>query len=205
MRVLLADPMPLFSRALAFLLEAQADCEVVGTLRNLDNIVAQCNTYNPDIVVIRTFMFFHNNAFTATKLIKEALPDLKVVIIIDNNKSALVEASKDCLADSCVSATAEPHEILNCINETFAGQHIFPFIDDNKWGPWKARLTDREMDTIRLICLNLTYEEMAVELKVSKRTVSFHVSNILGKTGHKNITGLILEAGHKGYVTAWKN
>lgn len=204
MKILLADSMPMFTAAMRFLLTSQPDFQLVATLKYLDNIEADCRTYDPDLVIMRSFMSFQNNAFTASQKIKEHFPNIKVIIIIEADKAALVEECMAKQADSCISASAEPRDFISCIHKTMAGEKVFPVYEDNKWGPWKARLTDREMDTIRLICKNLTYEEMAVELKVSKRTVSFHVSNILNKTGHKNITGLILEAVHKGYLFSWK-
>lgn len=62
-----------------------------------------------------------------------------------------------------------------------------------------ARLTKRELEILQLICQELTYEEIAVQLKVSKRTVSFHVSNMLAKTGHRNIVGLAVDAVKNNY------
>ena len=61
---------------------------------------------------------------------------------------------------------------------------------------------ERELDILRLICRNLSYQEIADELGISKRTVSFHISNMLSKTGHKSIVGLAVEAADKGYASA---
>lgn len=205
MRILIADDAPLFKSTLQFLLDSQPDYQVVNTLENLDNIINECRTSSPDLVIMKTFLFYHNNAFTASKLIKEAFPNIKVILIIEANKAALVEEARLNLADGVIAATSTPKDFLICVQKTMAGEEPHPIYQDNKWGPWKARLTERELEAIRLICMNLTYEEMAVKLGVTKRTVSFHVSNLLNKTGHKNITGLILEASHKGYLTSWKN
>lgn len=205
MRILIADDMPLFRNVLKFILDSQPDYQVIDILENVDSLVNECRVQAPDLVIMKTFLFYQNNALAAAKLLKKTFPNIKVLIIMETNKAALIEEAKLHLADGVIAATAEPQDFIACVRSLEAGEHIFPDLDDNKWGPWKARLTDREKDAIRLICMNLTYEEMAKELKVTKRTVSFHISNILNKTGHKNITGLILEAAHKGYLTAWKN
>lgn len=65
-----------------------------------------------------------------------------------------------------------------------------------------ARLTKRELEILQLICQELTYEEIAEKLGVSKRTVSFHVSNMLAKTGHRNIVGLAVDAVKNNYYKA---
>lgn len=62
-----------------------------------------------------------------------------------------------------------------------------------------TRLTKREQEILQLICEELSYEEIATRLNVSKRTVSFHVSNMLAKTGHRSIVGLAVDAVKNNY------
>ena len=47
----------------------------------------------------------------------------------------------------------------------------------------------------------MSHEEIAEDLGIKKRTVSFHISNMLVKTGHKNVIGLAVEATDKGYTS----
>lgn len=58
-------------------------------------------------------------------------------------------------------------------------------------------LTQRELQIIKLICQDLSYQEIAESLNLSKRTISFHISNMLRKTGHRSIVGLAVEAVHQ--------
>ena len=62
-----------------------------------------------------------------------------------------------------------------------------------------TKLTKRELEILQLICQELSYEEIAEKLQVSKRTVSFHVSNMLTKTGHRSIVGLAVDAVKNNY------
>ena len=65
-----------------------------------------------------------------------------------------------------------------------------------------TKLTKRELEILQLICEELSYEEIATRLNVSKRTVSFHVSNMLAKTGHRSIVGLAVDAVKNNYYKA---
>lgn len=58
-------------------------------------------------------------------------------------------------------------------------------------------LTQRELQIIKLICQDLSYQEIAESLNLSKRTISFHISNMLRKTGRRSIVGLAVEAVHQ--------
>ncbi len=55
-------------------------------------------------------------------------------------------------------------------------------------------LTARELDVLKLLCYQLTAKEIGEKLFVSKKTVDTHKSNLLSKTGAKNIAGLIIFA-----------
>ena len=46
----------------------------------------------------------------------------------------------------------------------------------------------------------MSYDEIAAALGITKRTVNFHVGNMLVKTGYKSIVGLAVEATEKGYT-----
>ncbi|MCK8521153.1 response regulator transcription factor [Aquimarina sp. D1M17] len=55
-------------------------------------------------------------------------------------------------------------------------------------------LTPRELDVLKLLCYQLTAKEIGEKLFVSRKTVETHKSNLLSKTGAKNIAGLIIFA-----------
>ena len=90
---------------------------------------------------------------------------------------------------------------LDCLERTLSGEHLFPDVREKvTFGACHISLTDRELDILRLVCQNLSYQEIADALQISKRTVSFHISNMLSKTGHKRLIGLAVEAADKGYA-----
>ena len=55
-----------------------------------------------------------------------------------------------------------------------------------------TELTAREINVLRLVCDGLEYGEVAEQLNISERTVKYHVSNILSKTGYANKTRLAI-------------
>lgn len=55
-------------------------------------------------------------------------------------------------------------------------------------------LTQREMEILKLICEALNSEQIARQLFLSKRTVEWHRTNLLSKTGCKNSAGLVAYA-----------
>ncbi|BDD12734.1 DNA-binding response regulator (plasmid) [Fulvitalea axinellae] len=58
----------------------------------------------------------------------------------------------------------------------------------------ESMLSEREVEVLELICKQCTAQEIADKLFITKRTVEGHRSNLLLKTGAKNVAGLVLYA-----------
>ncbi|MEQ9305189.1 MAG: response regulator transcription factor, partial [Marinoscillum sp.] len=65
---------------------------------------------------------------------------------------------------------------------------------------YEVPLTDREKEVLKLICEEMSNQEIADQLFISTRTVESHKRKLLEKTGCKNIAGLVLYALEKGYL-----
>lgn len=61
-------------------------------------------------------------------------------------------------------------------------------------------LTQREIEVLRLVCMQKTAKEIANELFLTHRTVEGHKNNLLIKTSAKNIAGLVIFAIQNHYV-----
>jgi DNA-binding NarL/FixJ family response regulator len=61
-------------------------------------------------------------------------------------------------------------------------------------------LTDREVDVLRLLATGMSDRQIGEALYISARTVTTHVSNLLGKTETANRTELALWAAQRGFV-----
>lgn len=74
-------------------------------------------------------------------------------------------------------------------------------IELNANNPSLSRLSKREVEIIKLICDQLTNEEISKMLFLSKRTIDNHRQNILNKLGMSNTAGLVRFAVENGLVT----
>lgn len=64
-----------------------------------------------------------------------------------------------------------------------------------------ARLTQREIDVVKLICQGHTSQEISDKLFISQKTVEVHRTNIFRKADVRNICGLIVWAIKNDYFT----
>ena len=63
------------------------------------------------------------------------------------------------------------------------------------------KFTDREMEVLKLICQQLTSEQIGKRLFISKRTVENVRARILFKTGARNTVGIVIYVFKNGIYT----
>ena len=92
--VLLADDNRLFRKGLRKLLEADSDIEVVGEAVNGRQAVAMTRKLRPAVVIMDISMPILNG-LDATRQIRQAIPDAKVLILSAHGDDAYVESAKE--------------------------------------------------------------------------------------------------------------
>ena len=200
LNILLVDSEIIFANALANILQsipAQKVLDIVPCLCNLENL---CIIHRPQVVIIRNFVSGQHNSFRMVAQMKKSFPEIKVIMILKEAKEAYVDEAKLCSVDSCVLATDAPASYHECLWATMKGEHVFPEVVKDTWGDAGAVFSDKERQIVRLLCQDFTVDEISEQLGITKRSVSYHIKNVLDKTGHKGILGVVLEAVKKGYV-----
>jgi two-component system nitrate/nitrite response regulator NarL len=132
-----------------------------------------------------------------TKLVKTNFPHIKVICIsMLGNKFIISEMIKVGISGFILKSTGKK-ELIDAISQVFEGNNYFSqditkemmntFGDNSESG----RLTNREIEIIKLIEKELNNKQIADKLFISERTVETHRKNIFRKTGTQNIVGLI--------------
>lgn len=124
-----------------------------------------------------------------------------------NHSHSMVEVgfldrAKAAGADSFWYKDISREKLIDIIDRTMAGEKIFPDATPTvRLGlADSTELTAREINVLRLVCDGLEYGEVAEQLNISERTVKYHVSNILSKTGYANKTRLAIAVTNKKFI-----
>lgn len=111
-------------------------------------------------------------------------------VLKNANKNILLEAV-DKVMNGGEYYSKEVYEILiSNISKRKAVQRI----------TYEEPLSNREKEILQLIAKEYSNQEIADKLFISIRTVETHKGNLLGKTGCKNVAGLVMFAVEKGIV-----
>lgn len=132
------------------------------------------------------------------KKIKEKLPETKVIIISMYEENTVIHKSFKNGADGYISKGDRKEEMIKTIIKSLDGKRyinknlmkqIDSFTDEDNFIKI-FRLTEREMEVLKLILKEKQNKEIGKILSCSKRTVETHRKHIKSKLGIKNTLGL---------------
>ncbi|GAB2983499.1 response regulator [Nocardioides montaniterrae] len=191
-RVLVVDDQELFRRGLTMLLGVEPGIEVVGEAGDGVRGAALAISTVPDVVLLDVRMPKESGIEACVK-IKEALPSTKIIMLTMSDEEAdLYEAVKSgasgyLLKDSSIEEVAQGIRVVadgqSLISPSMAAKLIDEFKTMSKParnGP-AIKLTERELEVLRLVAKGLSNRDVAGHLKISENTVKNHVRNMLEK------------------------
>ena len=213
-RVLLVDDHMLFRLGIAGLLGGQEDMTVVGEAGNGKEAIEQALNLRPDLILMDIGMP-GMGGLEATRRILAQLPDVKIVMLtVSDDDQSLFEAIKSG-ARGYLLKNLEPGELFDMIRGVFRGEVAlsrntasrilveFARLAQASESPAKApasKLTDREIDVLRLVARGQTNKQIAEQLHISENTVKTHMRNILDKLHLQNRAELAAFGVREGLV-----
>jgi len=210
-RVLLADDHAIVRKGIREFLEEDDDLTVVAEALDGCEAVRLAGEHRPNVAVLDVQMP-GVNGIEATRQIKAAYPDVRVLILTAYDDDPYVFALLRAGADGYVLKSADPDELVRAVKLVAAGGKVLaPDIVAKVVGqvisgkPAAAReqvesLTEREVVVLRLTAQGRTNKAIAAELQISDRTVQGHLANIYGKLGVATRTEAVTKALKFGWL-----
>ncbi|MAS56803.1 MAG: DNA-binding response regulator [Pimelobacter sp.] len=192
-RVLVVDDQELFRRGLTMLLAVEPGLEVVGEAGDGAEGVTLAESAAPDVILLDVRMP-KKSGIEACLAIKESVPSAKIIMLtVSDEEADLYEAVKSgasgyLLKDSSIEEVAQAIRVVADGQSLISPSMAIKLIDEFKQmsrperetGP-ALRLTERELDVLRLVAQGHSNKEIAARLFISENTVKNHVRNMLEK------------------------
>ena len=192
-RVLIVDDHALFRRGLQMVLEGEADIDVVGEASDGHEAVERAEATTPDVVLMDVRMP-KRSGIEATRTIKDTLPSTKILMLtISDEEADLYEAIK-AGASGYLLKEISIEEVASAVRQVQAGQSLIsPSMASKLLNEFAAmvkrrdertqvpgpRLTERELEVLKLVAKGMNNRDIGSELFISENTVKNHVRNIL--------------------------
>ena len=194
-RVMICDDHALFRRGLIMVLEAEDDIEVVAEAEDGDDALEKAVEFVPDVVLMDVRMP-GVDGIEATRRIAEKVPTARILMLtVSDEEEDLYEAIK-AGATGYLLKEVSIEEVAPAARAVVAGQSLIsPSMASKLLGEFSnlakraeertsvptPRLTERELEVLRLVAQGKSNREIAGDLYISENTVKNHVRNILEK------------------------
>lgn len=113
-RVVVAEGHPPLRRVLRHFLEARPELEVVGEATTGEEALMAAVTQRPDVVLVDADLL-GPNGFATTRLIKDRVPEAKVVIVTEEDSDDYRGAAQDSGASACIAKDRVEKDLLAVI------------------------------------------------------------------------------------------
>jgi DNA-binding NarL/FixJ family response regulator len=211
-RVFIADDQLLIRQGLRALLDLESEIEIAGEAGDGDEAVRLVSRSNVDVMLLDIRMPRKNGIEVLRELsAKDELPPTLILTTFDDADVVLdgVRAGASGFLLKDVSYA----QLVGAIRAVAAGETVFqPAVTQRllRAGdrlrtqfeslPSPDRLTEREIEVVRLMAGGFSNREIAHALNTAEGTIKNHVSSILSKFGVRDRTRAVLKALENGIL-----
>lgn len=191
-RLLICDDQEVVREGLRAILGGVTGIEVVGVVANGAEAVEMVTQTNPDVVLMDLNMPIKNGV-QATRELAASHPEVKVLVLTTYDATEWVVDAIRAGAAGYMLKDAPREQLVAAIKGTAVGKtHIDPTVAGDLFAVVAAgggtpssavaeKLSDRELDVLRLLGRGLSNSEIAEQLFLSEGTVRNYVSAVLAK------------------------
>lgn len=196
-QVMIADDHSMIREGLKQLLELDGEFKVIAEACNGVDCIEKLKNVTPDILLLDINMP-SMNGLEVLQNIKKLNYKIKVLVLTVHNEVEYLLKAVDIGINGYLLKDSESTElkqaIISVINgEDYIQPNLIPLlnskmIDRNNDNEKMSKLTNRELEVLKLLSIGKLNRQVAEELQISERTVKNHVSNIFKKIEVKDRT-----------------
>lgn len=161
-----------------------------------------CMQNKIDLILMDVCTANNEDGIEATAAIKRHFPNIKVIIVTGMTTIDLINRARAAKADSFWYKEIEGDELLDVMDRTMNGEHIYP--DKTPLVHFgnmpSTEISERELEVLRLMVEGNTDTAIAQRLFVSVPAIRYHITQLLQKTGYENRVKLIADLINKDFI-----
>jgi DNA-binding NarL/FixJ family response regulator len=212
-RVAIADDHMLFRAGVKTALSMKKDIRMVAEADNGMQLLNLLKHITPDVVLLDIQMPIMDGITTLPE-IKRLYPDIKVVMLTMHNDHSMISKLMELGANAYLTKNSDSEVIYEAVKTVYEQEYFFnqltnkALIDGLRLKrqaevvtPTEAKLTDKEVTILKLMCEEKSTKEIADIVDLSPRTVEAIRDKLKTKTGAKSMAGLVMYAVKTGIIT----
>jgi DNA-binding NarL/FixJ family response regulator len=209
--VVLADDQALVRRGFRLILEAEPDIEVVAEAEDGQQAIDAVRRHRPTMALMDIQMPGLDGLEATRRILGREDNATRVLILTTFERDDYVFEALQIGASGFLLKTAPPEDLLTAVRVVSRGEALLsPSVTRRviqevtrhqrraPRSPNLDRLTQRELEVLRLLAEGRSNAEIAAELYLSEATVKTHTSSILSKLGLRDRVQVVIFAYKQG-------
>jgi DNA-binding NarL/FixJ family response regulator len=206
-RVLIVDDHPATRAGVIQAISSAPDIEVVGELNSAREMWAYLQKNMPDVLMLDLLMPEFDPLAEVRRLRKQ-YRDLRILIVSFYDRQEFITPLVKMGVAGYLLKEEQMSTYVQAVRDVadggvFYSKRILSLVVGG--GTYTPTLTPREADVLKLVAQGKTSEQIAGELDVSRRTVDFHVENVMRKFAVDSRTAAATKATELNLISAWRN
>lgn len=211
-KVAIADDHVLFRAGVKTAMNMHKDIKMIAEADNGMQLLSVLKHVRPDVILLDIQMPIMDGITTLPE-IKNLYPDIKVIMLTMHNDHSMISKLMELGANSYLTKNSDSEIIYQAIKTVHEQEYYFnqltnkALIDGLRVKrqaeaalPTDAKLTDKEVTILRMICEEKSTKEIADLVDLSPRTVEAIRDKLKVKTGAKSLAGLVMYAVKSGII-----
>jgi DNA-binding NarL/FixJ family response regulator len=203
-KIIIADDHSLFRQCIARALKAEPTFDVIAEAPNGQVLLDHLSDNKADVILLDLEMPVLSG-WNALDIIQDKFPTSKVIVVSLHFEGVLIKELMSKGAKGFLPKNTDFDILIRAIHDVSGGGYFISkefseglLKDGVKFNAMPPtddrRLTEKEKETLILICKDKLTKEIAEVLNVSERTIERYKSNIYEKTKAKTPAGLVFYA-----------
>ncbi len=195
-RIFIVDDHQMVIDGINLMIEGIPEFEVIGDSTKPLSVIELLQTTDTDILITDIGMP-DMSGVELSREVSNKFPHIKILALSMFGDSQIIAEMIDAGVSGYILKNSGKKELIEALTKIAEGQNYFgqditlQLMKSFKRNQEEVKLTDREVEIIRMIEMDMTTRDIADKLFISERTVETHRKNILHKTNTQTVVGLL--------------
>ena len=176
----------------------------VNTLRDAAQGLYFCTANPVDLILMDVQTLHGHSGLTAAQEIRAQFPRMKIIVVTSLVDALVLDRARRVGVDSLWYKDHGQRELMDVIDRTLAGEHIFHDREPNVeiGAAWSDELSEMQKNILRLYIQGNSYSVIGKKLFIEQATVKYHMNQMIQKCGFQSKQELIAAAIESTVITS---